>query len=738
MTEHSTVSTYVNIVFASDEEYLPVTAVALTSAAINFSSDQRLRAFLLIEKPLSSDASKRFSALSEKFNFDFQPIIISASEFSSVRTTRGISVATYFRLFMHLVLPEDVQKVVYLDSDIIITGNLARLYSDTQLNDNLFAGAEDYNSISHRAAYGVPDKAVNINAGVMVCNIKAMRSMDFLGIVQEYIVKNKYRIFHGDQQILNRLFHDRMQYLHIRWNMHGQLFEPAWVRANMKSRAFMSLDSISEGARRPSVIHYNGGMKPWNGGAHPKRREWYKYAKQSTYSELFAEPKWPKNVKKERQTWLDRFYKKVWLDKLWQALREGYRAHETRVTVDQSIKKGGIWKDKPFNELRVLSEKATIIQIHQYLAMRSLTRRHQDFSAAKYIRELSEGLKIYSNAPGDDLDGGFHENVKQIFRSAHIGMKVLPYEAEFSLVLHMAVRTPGFWDALLTSSFDRDLLFGEAAFFGAYAGYFDKDAPPVTRRPFGYILDDLGYYYDARQPSRLETKLNDPGYALSEKDIDRCRRLIKRVVSERLTKYNRYAACGTPVNLEAGSVVLIDQTPHDASIKFGSAERRTIIDMVNAAVSENPDVPIYFKRHPDNIQKTRNTLQTTSRVRYLADTADITQVLDQAAKVYVVSSQVGFEALLRGKEVVTFGMPFYAGWGLTDDRQPFQRRKQKRTIEDIFYAACIDLSIYFNPLTDEIVEIEEAFDVIGKLRRLEMSEQLTMQVHPPVKPIAAE
>jgi capsular polysaccharide export protein len=183
--ESSFAETYVNVVFATDREYLPITNVALASVAANYKDERKLRVFVLVDEPLPEEDAKRFQQLSDQHGFVFHAVAISASDFTSVRTSRGISIATYFRLYMHLALPSDVDKVVYLDSDMIILGNIAQIF-DTDLGNNLFAGAEDYNSVAHRRAYDTPDGSVNINAGVLICNLKGMRDMDFLGIVQGF------------------------------------------------------------------------------------------------------------------------------------------------------------------------------------------------------------------------------------------------------------------------------------------------------------------------------------------------------------------------------------------------------------------------------------------------------------------------------------------------------------------------------------------------------------------------
>jgi capsular polysaccharide export protein len=107
---------------------------------------------------------------------------------------------------------------------------------------------------------------------------------------------------------------------------------------------------------------------------------------------------------------------------------------------------------------------------------------------------------------------------------------------------------------------------------------------------------------------------------------------------------------------------------------------------------------------------------TDTRVRLLPDGCRLTDALDQCDRVYVVSSQVGFEAILRGKRTEVFGLPFYAGWGLTNDRQTLPRRQRRITVEELFHAACIKHSVYVNPETGSLIEIEDALDMITALK----------------------
>ena len=73
---------------------------------------------------------------------------------------------------------------------------------------------------------------------------------------------------------------------------------------------------------------------------------------------------------------------------------------------------------------------------------------------------------------------------------------------------------------------------------------------------------------------------------------------------------------------------------------------------------------------------------------------------------------------MAGKKVYCFGMPFYAGWGLTQDQLYLERRSRKRTLEDIFYFAYIECSRYYNPDEKRVVEVEDIVDFIVKHRKV--------------------
>ena len=150
-------------------------------------------------------------------------------------------------------------------------------------------------------------------------------------------------------------------------------------------------------------------------------------------------------------------------------------------------------------------------------------------------------------------------------------------------------------------------------------------------------------------------------------------------------------------------VLVVDQTFGDCSIQYGMANNSSFKAMLEAALTENPDAEIWVKVHPDVVLGKKkgylgNDLpKDNPRIKVLAEKVNAQSLFPWFSKVYVVTSQLGFEALWHRKEVVCFGLPFYSGWGLTDDRVPCPRRTQKHTIESLFAAACLKYTRYIHP-----------------------------------------
>lgn len=235
--------------------------------------------------------------------------------------------------------------------------------------------------------------------------------------------------------------------------------------------------------------------------------------------------------------------------------------------------------------------------------------------------------------------------------------------------------------------------------------------------PLALVFDSQGIYYDCTGPSALETLLNSNDDLLAgiTADVTRAKALL---LQHQLSKYNHAPVLDQALlrGDDRQRVLVIDQTAGDMSVALGGASAASFSQMLTAAYAENPDATVYVKTHPEvtsgRKQGYLSHVQDDERTVALRQAINPLSLIEQMDKVYVVTSTMGFEALLAGKPVSVFGMPWYAGWGVTDDSQCCARRTQRRSVDELFAAAYFHYSRYLNPLTHQRGTI---FDVIDWL-----------------------
>lgn len=219
-------------------------------------------------------------------------------------------------------------------------------------------------------------------------------------------------------------------------------------------------------------------------------------------------------------------------------------------------------------------------------------------------------------------------------------------------------------------------------------------------RPLSIVTDDVGIYYDCYKPSRLEALVQ---VSLTEVQEARTRNVIEAWRRNRISKYNHareYAG-----RLPDHYVLVCEQTFGDASVQYGRGNRGSFERMLEAACRENPNCVVVVKRHPDVVSGRKkgylhpDTLARFPRILLISDDVHAACLLEHSRAVYVVTSQMGFEALLWGKPVRCFGMPFYAGWGLTHDEAPKPSRRADVSLNQLVHATLIEYPTYVDPET---------------------------------------
>ncbi|EAL3889098.1 capsular polysaccharide biosynthesis protein [Campylobacter lari] len=246
---------------------------------------------------------------------------------------------------------------------------------------------------------------------------------------------------------------------------------------------------------------------------------------------------------------------------------------------------------------------------------------------------------------------------------------------------------------------------------------------------FSIVKDDVGIYYDATAPSKLENILNT--YKFSSEELEQAKKVIELIKKEKLSKYNN-SLC-IPKELFGANeerVLIITQVASDASLKFGLADNFSTQDIINDAIKENPNAKIYIKIHPDVLsgrkQSDFDVQGLPSKCVVIKENYNPIELLSYFKKVYTKTSGMGFEALMLGCECVCYGVPFYAGWGLTQDKLECKRRLKKRTLEEVFYATYILYSEYFNPYLNQKSDIFDTIYTLAKYKKIEQINSNTL------------
>jgi capsular polysaccharide export protein len=207
--------------------------------------------------------------------------------------------------------------------------------------------------------------------------------------------------------------------------------------------------------------------------------------------------------------------------------------------------------------------------------------------------------------------------------------------------------------------------------------------------PYSCVLDRQGIYFDATGPNDLITLLNEAAFDATE--LQRAAVLRQRIVEAGLTKYN--LGRRTPTwKAPAGALIVLvpGQVADDASVRLGSAAITTAEALLAQVRRVRPDAWLVYRPHPDVLSGNRGGLaHAAPGVDVVDTTSDIVSLIECADEVHTLTSLVGFDALLRGKAVFTYGKPFYAGWGLTHDAVAAVPGRRRRLSLDMLTAGTL-------------------------------------------------
>jgi len=238
------------------------------------------------------------------------------------------------------------------------------------------------------------------------------------------------------------------------------------------------------------------------------------------------------------------------------------------------------------------------------------------------------------------------------------------------------------------------------------------------------VEDDIGIYYDATMPSKLENILNTYDFSSDTKLMQTTAEAMHLIKKHHISKYNNAPIIN--VDFFKGDinskVLIIAQTAGDASLEYGLGNAFSTKQIIDDAIQENPKASVYIKIHPDVLSEKKRSdigVKDIPKNCYIID-EDINSIslLKHFDKVYTKTSGMGMEALILGLEVACYGIPYYAGWGLTEDKQKCERRTRKLSVEELFAGAYILYTRYYNPYKNRPSDIIDTIEEIIQQKKI--------------------
>jgi lipopolysaccharide biosynthesis glycosyltransferase len=252
------------IVCAADDNYAMPLAVSVRSALVNIKNERQVVVFIIDGGIKPHNKRKICQSFAGRCEVKWLTVpdellsrmkMISSSDTGKLTGAEYVSITSYYRLFISEILPTQFNKVIYLDSDIVVSGDVSNLW-EIDIKDNYLLAVQDHevfcpyvsspNGLLNWKELGFASDSKYFNAGVLVLNLEKWRSDDMCTKALDYLAKNRQYIRWHDQDILNAIVKGQWGELDRRWNK----MDPQRL--------------TSEDVENAYIIHFTSMAKPWS------------------------------------------------------------------------------------------------------------------------------------------------------------------------------------------------------------------------------------------------------------------------------------------------------------------------------------------------------------------------------------------------------------------------------------------------------------------------------------------
>ena len=289
-----------NIVYASDNNYADVMGVSIVSLFENNKDSSEINLYI-IDDNISESNKDKLICIAKKYSrkITFIPVLDIVKTAGVEIDVQTWSLSAFSRLFLESMMPEDIDKVLYLDCDIMVNSSIENLYN-IDLEDKYCAACETNIRIWYMKIIGLSPNDKWFNSGVMLISLKKWRNEHISSRFVNFIKNQSGKIPFVDEGVINGVINHEIMELPIEYNVKpGSLYfrsSKSYSNYNKHffSKSYLDNNEDFEKARSyPRLIHFTSAyfyMRPWIKPYlfcrnHPYAKEWLKYKSSSPWSD---------------------------------------------------------------------------------------------------------------------------------------------------------------------------------------------------------------------------------------------------------------------------------------------------------------------------------------------------------------------------------------------------------------------------------------------------------------------